>query len=181
MQDNRLNPPYPLHNLRPTSGYTMEKFIKKIFTRLFTIIYLMAAFLLVLIAILIIGWSIWEIFANFRLGEELIKNTLHSVGAIIIAVAIIDVAKYMFEEEIFRSKELRSPEEARKTLTKIFVIISIAVSLEGLVYIFKAGTEDISLLPYAASLIVTAILAMVGLGIYQKLSIRTEKEDKGKK
>ncbi|MGQ3684254.1 MAG: hypothetical protein ACUBOA_04465 [Candidatus Loosdrechtia sp.] len=155
----------------------MEEFLKKIFSKLFSIIYLLAAFLLVLIAIVIIIRSTWEIFSNISLGKEVIKNALHSIGAIIIAVAIIDVAKYMFEEEIFRDKELRSPEEARRTLTKIFVIISIAVCLEGLVYIFKAGTEDISLLPYAASLIFTAILAMVGLGLYQRLSIKTEKEE----
>jgi hypothetical protein len=45
----------------------------------------------------------------------------------------------MIEEEVFKDKELRNPAEARKTITKIMVIISIAVSIEGLVYIFKAG------------------------------------------
>jgi hypothetical protein len=51
----------------------------------------------------------------------------------------------------------------------MFVIISIAISLEGLVYIFKAGAEDISLLLYPALVIVTSVLAMVGLGLYQWL------------
>jgi hypothetical protein len=104
----------------------------------------------------------------------MVKKLLQAVGAIVIAIAIIDVAKYLFEEEIFRSKELRSPTEARKTLTKIFVIISIAVSLEGLVFIFKAGTTDIKSIIYPAFLIITSILAMVGLGIYQKLSVQAE-------
>ena len=101
---------------------------------------------------------------------------LESIGAVVIAIAIIDVAQYMFEEEILRHKELRSPKEARMTLTKIFVIIAIAVCLEGLVYVFKAGKEDLTLLIYPAALIITAVLSMVGLGIYQKLSVRTEKE-----
>jgi hypothetical protein len=57
----------------------------------------------------------------------------------------------------------------------MFVIISIAISLEGLVYIFKAGAEYISLLIYPAIIIMTSVLAMVGLGIYQWLTAKAEK------
>jgi hypothetical protein len=42
------------------------------------------------------------------------------------------------------------------------------------VYIFKSGTEDISLLLYPAIIIMTAILAMVGLGVYQWLSAKAD-------
>lgn len=150
--------------------------MQQIFDRIITVIYSFAAFLLLCISLLTMGWSVWEIVIHFRIDEDLTPKILQSIGAIVISIAIVDVAKYMFEEEICRSKELRSPEEARKTLTKIFVIISIAVSLEGLVYIFKAGTKDVSLLPYPASLILVSVLAMIGLGLYQKLSIKTEKE-----
>lgn len=100
------------------------------------------------------------------------------IGAVIISIEVIDVAKYIIEEEIIRERELCSPEEARKTLTKIFVIISIAVSLEGLVFIFKAGTDDLSLFLYPAFLIITAILAIIGLKVNQKLSTKTEQETK---
>ena len=151
--------------------------VGKIFSGLLTLVYAVVAFMLVGISLLIMYWSVWNIAADFTIYEDLIGNILQSVGAIVISIAIIDVAKYLFEEEIIRSKELRSPAEARKTLTKIFVIISIALSLEGLVYIFKAGAKDIRLLPYPALLIITAVLSMVGLGVYQKLSLRVEKEN----
>ena len=64
------------------------------------------------------------------------------------------------------NKELRDPEEARRTITKIIVIITIAVSIEGLVYIFKAGTKDITLLLYPALLIVVSAILIVALGVY---------------
>lgn len=150
--------------------------MQKVFEKIITVIYSLAAFLLLCIAVLTMGWSVWEVVIHFNLDEEMTARILQSIGAIVISIAIVDVAKYMFEEEICRNKELRSPEEARKTLTKIFVIISIAVSLEGLVYIFKAGTKDVSLLPYPAMLIVVAVFAMIGLGVYQKLSVTTERE-----
>lgn len=151
--------------------------MNKLVEKLIAYAYLLATLLLVFVSVFTMGWSVWEAVLHITLDEQGISKELQSVGAIVIAIAILDVAKYLYEEEVVRKrKELRSPKEARKTLTKIFVIISIAVSLEGLVYIFKAGTKDVTLLPYPAALIVVAVFAMVGLGIYQKLSVKTEKE-----
>lgn len=128
------------------------------------------------------GWSTYEIANHFYSGDkaEFLPLILQSVGAVIIAVAIVDVAQYMIEEEVFKEKELREPKEARKTITKIMVVISIAVSIEGLVYIFKAGTKDLTLLLYPAILIFVSSCSIIALGIYQKLSVsvenRTEKK-----
>ena len=156
--------------------------MRKIFEFVSTASYLFSALLLFGMAITIMGWSVYEVVDHFQ-SEELnkgafISTMLQSVGAIVIAVAIIDVAKYMIEEEVYRSKELRSVKEARHTITKIIVIISIAVSIEGLVYIFKAGTKDITLLLYPAALLLVSILLIVGLGVFQKLSVSVEKTSK---
>lgn len=150
--------------------------MEKIFNKLLTVIHFIAALILILIALVTMGWSVYEIFSSMfsENKEEFIPLILQSVGAIIIAAAIIDVAQYMIEEEVLQDKELRNPEEARKTITKIMVIISIAVSIEGLVYIFKAGTKDLQLLIYPAILIFVSSLSIVALGIYQKMSVSVE-------
>ena len=83
----------------------------------------------------------------------------------------------MIEEEVLRNKQLRTPKEAREALTKIMVIVAIAVSIEDLIYILKAGATDIRLLIYPALLIVTSVFMMVGLGIYQKISLQAENID----
>ncbi|TKB50335.1 hypothetical protein FCL40_04040 [Ferrimonas sediminicola] len=142
-----------------------------------TYIHFMAAITLIFIALITILWSTYEIVEGVFLSDrgQFIPVVLQSVGAIIIAAAIIDVAQYMVEEDVFQEKELRNPEEARKTITKIMVIISIAVSIEGLVYIFKAGTENLEMLIYPASLIFVSSLSIVALGIYQKLSVSIER------
>lgn len=126
------------------------------------------------------GFSIHEVFINFNKDSGFISLMLHTVGTIIISAAILDVAQYMVEEEVLMSKELRDPEEARKTITKILVIISIAVSIEGLVYIFKAGIKDLSLLVYPSVLIMVSAFLIISLGIYQKLSVVIEKAEKEK-
>lgn len=147
-----------------------------------TIIYLFAATILAVMALTIMSWSVYTVFdavmTNFSAKEEFILTMLQSVASIIISVAILDVGKYMIEEDVVRNKELRKPKEARETITKIMVIISIAVSMEGLVYIFKAGTQDVTLLIYPAALIIAAVLVIVGLGVYQKLSTSIEKIEK---
>jgi hypothetical protein len=129
-------------------------------------------------AVTIMGWSVYEVAAHFDKKDlvrgEFISIMLQSVGAIVIAVAIIDVAKYMIEEEVYRSKELRSLREAREIITKIIVILSIAIGIEGLVYIFKAGIEDITLLIYPAILVAISVALIIGLGVFHKLSSEAE-------
>ncbi|MBP1679770.1 MAG: hypothetical protein H6Q35_109 [Proteobacteria bacterium] len=151
--------------------------MQRLFAFLINSIHLFAALLLIIMSLLIMGWAVYEVIASIPLKGEFIPRMLQSVGAIVISAAIIDVAQYMIEEEVFMNKELRDPREARRTLTKIIVIITIAVSIEGLVYIFKAGTESMALLIYPAWLLFVSAILIVSLGVYQKLSATIEREE----
>ena len=148
------------------------------FNIIFSGVHLFAALILTSLSLIIMGWSVYDVISNIRGEADFIPLILQSAGAIIISAAIIDVAQYMMEEEVFINKELRDPEEARKTITKIIVIITIAVSIEGLVYIFKAGTKDLTLLMYPAMLIVASAILIVALDVYQKLSATIEKVER---
>ncbi len=154
--------------------------MKKFFEGIISVSYTAAALVLFGMAFTTIGWSIYEVVSEVDndnlLDGEFVSMMLQAVGATVISVAIIDVAKYMIEEEVFRNKELRSPVEARQTITKVIVILSIAVGIEGLVFIFKAGIQDITLLVYPTTLVLAAVVLIVGLGVYQKLSATVEKE-----
>jgi hypothetical protein len=152
--------------------------MKKMFNIIFSGVHLFAALILIALSLIIMGWSVYDVISSIMGEKHFIALLLQSVGAIIISAAIIDVAQYMMEEEVFMNKELRDPEEARRTITKIIVIITIAVSIEGLVYIFKAGTEDMTLLLYPALLIMVSSVLIVALGVYQKLSATIEKVEK---
>ncbi|ACO79499.1 general glycosylation protein [Azotobacter vinelandii CA] len=85
-------------------------------------------------------------------------------------MAVFDVSKFILEEEVIRGGELKSHTTERRTLLKFLVIISIAVSLEALVFIFDAGKKDITMLVYPTFLLIAAVMLIVSLGIYQKLS-----------
>lgn len=148
------------------------------FDHISTAVYLLASIVLSLFSVFMVCFAIYKIYEAFIYGALSSETILESVSLIIVSIAIFDVGKYLIEEEVIREKELRSPAEARKTLTKFMVIIIIAVSLESLVYVFMAGKEDISLIIYPSALLLSITAVIIAVAFFQRMSIRTEREDK---
>ncbi|MGH8718216.1 MAG: hypothetical protein ACREV0_04630 [Burkholderiales bacterium] len=134
------------------------------------VFYIVASLIFALLSVTMIATSIWEIVISFGKTEDFIFVILDSVGLLVVAVAVFDVAKFLIEEQVLRTKEVRTPEESKKTLTKFMTIIVIAVSLEALVLILAAGKTDVTTLVYPTLLLLAAVAIVVGLGFYQKLS-----------
>jgi len=141
-----------------------------------TVVYAFTSLALFVVSLVMIAYALWEVWKAIHIAQRMIATMLDAVGLIVISIAVFDVSKYLMEEEVFRhQRELSSPREARQTLTKFLVIIIIAVSLEALVFIFGAGSSDIATLIYPTLLLIAAVLLVVGLGWYQRLSLETEK------
>ena len=135
-----------------------------------SIIYFFFAMSLVGVSLIMLGVAIYDIWLAVNEKETLVTALLNGIGFIVIAMAVFDVSKFLLQEEVFRERELGSPTEARETLTKFLVIIAIAVSLEALVFIFDSAKKDITTLIYPTFLLIAAVLLVVGLGFYQKMS-----------
>jgi len=98
------------------------------------------------------------------------------VGLIVFSIAVIDVGKYLMLEEVLRKgRKSKAPKESRKTLSKFAIIIASALSLEGLVLTIEVAKQDVTKLLYPVSVLVTATIYIVGIGLYQKLSAAGEK------
>jgi len=110
---------------------------------------------------------------------------LSAIGYVVISIAVFDVAKYFIEEEVIRGREMRLSSEARRSLTKFISTITIAVFIEALVTAFRVSKQDVEKLMYPTALLLTAILIVVGLGLYQRLSAdveqKVEAKDKAKR
>jgi len=139
------------------------------------LLYFVIAITLLAIAIGVIGYSLWNVWAEIRSDGSPIGALLDAIGLTVLALAVIDVSKYLFDEEVIRSRELRAAAEARGTLTKFLTIISIAVSLEAVVLIFGAAKSNVTdYVVYAALLLFAVVAIVTSLGIYQWLSAKTE-------
>lgn len=133
-------------------------------------LYTVIAFALLAASIMLISVAVWRTATGYWTGDNALETMLDGIGLIIIAVAVADVGKFLFEEEVVADRELRRPAEARGSLTKFMTIMIVALSLEALVLIAKTSRETMSHIVYPGLLVFLAVLAMVGLGLFQKLS-----------
>ena len=114
--------------------------------------------------------------AGLSSWKEAGGTILSAIGYVVIAMAVFDLAKYFIEEEVIRGRELREAAEARRSLTKFVSTIAIAVFIEGLVITFQASKDDLPSMLYPTALLLTAILIVVGLGLFQRLSAEVERK-----
>ena len=146
-----------------------------------TIFYIFASLLFSLFSVAMFVYAVWDIWNSLDKGADLIFVILDSVGLLVVAVAVFDVAKFLMEEQVLRQKEVRTPEQSKMQLTKFMTIIVIAVSLQALVIIFETGKTDVTTLIYPTLLLLAAVATVIGLGFYQKLSTIAGKHDDDKR
>jgi hypothetical protein len=151
--------------------------IERGFEWLARLLFVMVALALFTLAISLVIAGAWQLVRGAVGGEVGIYSLMNGVGLLIVSLAIADVAKFVIEENVVRERELRSPAEALRSLTKFMTIIIIALSLEAVVGIFEAGREKtFDQMVYPTLVMLAAILALVGLGAFQYLSRRSQRE-----
>ena len=140
-------------------------------------VFAFASLLLLLAAMALIGFGVKDALEGIgspdKSGADAVLDVL---GYVIVAIAVFDVAKYIFEDEVRRGNEKRSAAEARRSLTKFLSTIVIALFLEALVVVFKTAREDVALLLYPSALLVASVMVLVGLGVFQRLSATVEEK-----
>ena len=114
--------------------------------------------------------SLWELLTAIGEQRHIIHAFLNAVSLIVIAMAVFDVSKFLIEEEVLGGGEKESPLEERGRLMRFLVIITIAISLEALVFIFNAARESMRSLIYPTLLLMADILLIVSLGVYYRLT-----------
>ena len=132
--------------------------------------YGLAAATLAGLALAFILAAIGKIAVEIVSGQPTITALLEAVSATVVSLAIFDVAKYIFEEEIMRERELRSSKEARQTLTKFLTIAIIAVTMEAIIAVFVSSKDDVRTLLYPAGLLFVVGFLVFVLGSFQRTS-----------
>ncbi|MBP2310947.1 hypothetical protein [Azospirillum soli] len=138
--------------------------------------YMLAAAVLTLFSLVFVGVAALAVVQGVVAldAQAATHGLLDGVGLIVLAIAVFEIAKYLYEEEIVRDRELRNADEARRTLTKFLTTIIIAASLEGLVLVFEARTTDFAAMVYPAILLLVIVFMVLGLALFQLISRRAE-------
>ena len=106
-----------------------------------------------------------------------LSDTTRSFQATILltlALAIFDLSKTIFEEEVLLRKDVRRHSATRRTLTRFIASILIAISIEALMLVFKFAIQDPTHLNEAGWLVFAVVGLLIGLGVYVYLGARAE-------
>ncbi|WP_421306717.1 hypothetical protein [Aeromonas veronii] len=127
---------------------------------------------------LIVATLIWHGLEQLYLllcGEQ--QNQLGAFSAIIfltLALAVFDLGKTILEEEVLLHKDIFRHSAIRRTITRFIAAILIAVSIEGLLLLFKGSLGQSELLWPAVGVMGCAVGLLLALGLYVFLGAKAE-------
>lgn len=140
----------------------------KIVVRLFRLVhgfmallFAVAALLLIVIAAKTGGEAIFG-----GLSQAAAQQIIEAVGLLAAAVVALQIAETITEEEVVRDADISAPTRVRRFLSRFFVVVIVALAIEGLVATFKAIHEDMTQLTYAALLIIAIGVLLSAWGIF---------------
>jgi Ni/Fe-hydrogenase subunit HybB-like protein len=102
------------------------------------------------------------------------QSIIEAVGLLAGAVVALQIAETIFEEEVVRDANISAPTRIRRFLSRFFVVVVVALAIEGLVATFRAVHEDPSQLAYAASILAAAGVLLAAWGLFVHLNRSAE-------
>lgn len=142
----------------------------RLFHALMAVLFACAAVMLMAIAANL-GWQGFMGPLDGAAAQEIIE----AVGLLAAAVVALQISETITEEEVIRDADVSAPTRVRRFISRFFVVVIVALAIEGLVATFKAIHEDTSQLPYAASLVVAVGVLLAAWGVFVRLNAIAEK------
>jgi hypothetical protein len=136
-------------------------------------LFVLAAFGLLCFA----GYELWQVVAPAEgIGvAERLGHVLDAIALLTIAVASLELAQTIVEEEVQREAHMSAPTRVRRFLSRFMVVLVVSLSIETLVAVFHYSRDDPSRLPYAASIGITAAALLAGWGLFIRMNESAER------
>lgn len=132
-----------------------------------------------LIAILFVGAALALTAMAARMGWQAVargidaqagQQVIEAVGLLAAAVVALQIAQTIAEEEVIRHVQVSAPTRVRRFLSRFFVVVIVALGIEGLVATFKAINEDVSHLLFSSALLFATGVLLAGWGVFVRLN-----------
>lgn len=108
----------------------------------------------------------WHALASEGWTDNGALGVIEAVGLVTAAVAALQIAQTIGEEEVIRDAHIGAPTRARRYVSRFMVVIVTAMAIESLVAAFKAIHEDMALLPAVASILIAVAFLLAGWGVF---------------
>jgi len=140
------------------------------------VVYAALSFALFAVALLLFAKGVSSLMGfGINLDNIEINEIFKSTILLTLSLAIMDLVKAIFEEEVLGVDKKHGSGESHQTMTRFLGSIIIALSIEALMLVFKFALTDPSKLLYAVYLIGGVTSLIIGLSIYLKAN-REERE-----
>ena len=144
----------------------------KFLLQAFAYVHALTAVLFAAAALVLIGTSVQVAWAALARGFGLntAQAIIEAMGLLAAAVVALQIAQTVVEEEVLRDATIGAPTRVRRFLSRFFVVLVVALAIEGLVATFKAVHEDLAHLVYAAALLGGSALLLAAWGLFVRLN-----------
>ena len=168
IEDNYLVMDFDLIDLLEELGYITHGMF---FPKINKIIYAAIGYGLYLLSVILISYSILTFGSYlFYYDATLIGATFKSIVSITLGLAIFDLGKNLLEHEVIYRHEAEK-NNSSKVFIKFLISIIVAMSIEGLIFIFKIIlSKEYSDMLYAFYLIAGVSMLIVSLSLFSRFS-----------
>ncbi|MFN7087850.1 MAG: cache domain-containing protein [Burkholderiales bacterium] len=128
--------------------------------------------------VLLLGYAalaeLTEIFISADAPADLHLKPFGVIIFLTLGLAVFDLGKTILEEEVLMHKDVYRHSSTRRTITRFMAAILIAVSIEGLLLMFKSAVGDGEHVMDGVWMMAAAVGLLIGLGLYVYLGARAE-------
>ncbi|WP_428024284.1 hypothetical protein [Arcobacter sp.] len=150
--------------------------LNKPFHTLTKIFYGLAGFSMVLLSVFIIIYSLGGFFTSIIVHNDFTLDAIFKpIIALTLGIAIFDLAKTILEQEVFFKSYSRNSKVDTRMVIKFLITIIIALSIEGLMVVFKIAIENYTEMINALYLISGISFIIVALSIFIYLTSKKYK------
>lgn len=146
-----------------------EPFVKTVYSiivaGLFTVVFLLGYAALT---------ELIEIFASASHASDMHLKPFGVIIFLTLGLAVFDLGKTILEEEVLMHKDVYRHSSTRRTITRFMAAILIAVSIEGLLLMFKSAVGDGAHVLDGVWMMLAAVGLLIALGLYVYLGARAE-------
>ncbi|SFV56650.1 N-linked glycosylation glycosyltransferase PglG [hydrothermal vent metagenome] len=135
------------------------------------IVYSLFSLALFFVAILLFIKGVDSLVSNgINFYQVDINDMFKSTILLTLSLAIVDLVKAIFEEEVLGKEKKDGAGDTHQTMVRFLGSIIIALSIEALMLVFKFALNDPSQLIFAVYLILGVTALIIGLSYYLKVS-----------
>lgn len=141
-----------------------------------SVYFVMSLALFLVSALLLVkgGISIWEGLLRFNRLD--IKDVFEATILITLSLAIFDLVRAIFEEEVLGRQKSQDSKMVHKTMTRFLGSIVIALAIEALMLVFKFTIIEPEKLIYAVYLIGAVTCLLIGLAVYMRFTAKFKRD-----